>query len=148
MAKNTEIQKAENNAITASDNAFDIPTGFLNTFDLETDEGKKSVLKAYNAAEPLNDHVDEELKICDVMTTPGIRKGRNGMPDVPCQNTYLIDINGKAYFSQSDGVARSLQMFVALYPDMGKSGSDGYVAIKCIEQPMNNGNTLKTLIPA
>ena len=82
------------------------------------------------------------------MTTPGIRKGRNGMPDVECQNTYLIDVNGNAYFSQSDGVARSLQMFVALYPDFGKSSEKGCVEIKCIEQPMNNGNTLKTLIPA
>ena len=143
-----EITKAENNAITASDTAFDIPTGYVNTFDLETEEGKTSVLKAYNSAEPLNNHVDETLKICDVMTTPGIRRGRNGMPDMPCQNTYLIDVDGVAYFSQSDGVARSLQMFVALYPDMGKNSEKGCVEIKCIEQPMNNGNTLKTLIPA
>lgn len=148
MAKNTEITKSENTAITASDNAFDIPTGFVNTFDLNTDEGKKSVLKAYNSSEPLNNHVDEVLHICDVMTTPGIRRGRNGMPDVECQNTYLIDTEGNAYFSQSDGVARSLQMFVALYPDMGKSSELGCVDMKCIEQPMNNGNTLKTLIPA
>lgn len=142
------IEKKNDSAITASDTAFDIPTGFVNTFDLETEEGKTSVLKAYNAAEPLNNHVGEALKICDVMTTPGIRKGRNGMPDAPCQNTYLIDIDGNAYFSQSDGVARSLQMFVALYPDMGKTSEKGYVELCCIEQAMNNGNTLKTLIPA
>ena len=147
MAKN-EIVKTESNAITASDMAFDIPAGYVNTFDITTDEGKTSVLKAYNAAEPLNNHVDEILHICDVMTTPGIRKGRNGMPDAPCQNTYLIDTNGQAYFSQSDGVARSLQMFVALYPDFGKSSEKGCVDLKCIEQEMNNGNTLKTLIPA
>ena len=143
-----EITTTNGNAITASDNAFDIPTGYVNTFDLETEEGKNSVLKAYNAAEPLNNHVDEVLHICDCMTTPGIRKGRNGMPDMPCQNTYLIDTNGVAYFSQSDGVARSLQMFIALYPDFNKSSEKGCVDIKCIEQPMNNGNTLKTLIPA
>lgn len=135
-------------AITASDNEFDIPTGFINTFDLNTDEGKTSVLKAYNAAEPLNNHVGEVLQICDVMTTPGIRKGRNGNPDQTCQNTYLIDIDGNAYFSQSDGVARSLQMFIALYPDMGKSSEKGCVELVCTEQEMNNGNTLKTLIPA
>lgn len=143
-----EITKTENTAITASDTAFDIPTGYVNTFDLNTEEGKTSVLKAYNSAEPLNNHVDEVLQICDVMTTPGTRRGRNGMPDMPCQNTYLIDVNGIAYFSQSDGVARSLQMFVALYPDFGKSSEKGCVELKCIEQPMNNGNTLKTLIPA
>ena len=142
------IEKKNDVAITASDNAFDIPTGYVNTFNLDTDEGKKSVLKAYNSSEPLNNHVDEVLQICDVMTTPGTRRGRNGIPDMPCQNTYLIDVNGVAYFSQSDGVARSLQMFIALYPDFGKSTEKGCVELKCIEQPMNNGNTLKTLIPA
>lgn len=143
-----EITKANETAISASDTAFDIPTGFVNTFNLDTDEGKNSVLKAYNASEPLNNHVGEVLKICDVMTTPGVRKGRNGMPDMECQNTYLIDTDGNAYFSQSDGVARSLNMFVALYPDMGKSSEKGYIEITCIEQELPNGNTLKTLIPA
>ena len=142
------IEKQNNTVITASDNNFDIPTGFINTFDLDTEEGKTAVLKAYNAAEPLNNHVGEALKICDVMTTPGIRKGRQGAPDMPCQNTYLIDVDGVAYFSQSDGVARSLQMFIALYPDMGKSSEKGYVELSCVSQEMKNGNTLKTLIPA
>ena len=146
MAK--EITKVENTAITASDNSFDIPTGFINTFDITTDEGKKQVLKSFNASEPLNNHVGECLKICDCITAPGTRKGRNGMPDVPCQNTYLIDVDGVTYFSQSDGVARSLQMFAALYPDFGKSSEKGYIEISCVEQALNNGNTLKTLIPA
>lgn len=146
MAK--EIAKQENVEITASDNTFDVATGFVNTFDISTEEGKQSVLKAYNAAEPLNNHVGEVIKVCDVITMPGVRKGRNGMPDMECQNTYLIDVDGKAYFSQSDGVARSLQMFLALYPDMGKNSAKGCVELSCIEQPMNNGNTLKTLIPA
>ena len=142
------IEKKNETAISASDTAFNIPTGFVNTFDLATDEGKKSVLKAYNAAESLNNHMDEVLHICDVMTTPGIRKGRNGMPDVECQNTYLIDTNGVSYFTQSDGVKRSLNLFVALYPDFGKSSEKGCIDLKCIEQELGNGNSLKTLIPA
>ena len=143
-----EIVKNENTAITASDNAFDIPTGFINTFDISTDEGKKQVLKAFNASESLNNHVGEVLQICNCITAPGMRKGRNGNPDKPCQNTYLIDINGIAYFSQSDGVANSLQMFAALYPDFGKSNEKGYIEIVCTSDELPNGNTIKRLIPA
>ena len=147
MVKN-EIVVANNTAIAASDNSFDIPTGFINTFDINTDEGKKAVLKAYNSSESLNNHVGEVLKIRDCITAPGIRKGRNGQKDMPCQNTYLIDIEGVSYFTQSDGVARSLQMFAALYPDFGKSTEMGCIELCCVEQNLSNGNTLKTLIPA
>lgn len=143
-----EIMVSENNAIAATDNNFDIPTGFINTFDITTDEGKKAVLKSYNASESLNLHVGEVLNICDCITTPGIRKGRNGQADMPCQNTYLIDTDGITYFSQSDGVARSLQMFAALYPDFGKSSEKGCIEIVCVEQNLPNGNSLKTLVPA
>ncbi len=129
-------------------NTFNVPTGFVNTLDLETDEGKNLALKAYGSADSLNNHVGEVLKISDVMTMPGIRKGRNGQNDKPCQNTYLIDTEGNAYFTQSDGVANSLQMFVALYPEFGKSTAEGYIALSCVERPMPNGNTLKTLVPA
>lgn len=143
-----EIAKTEKVDIMASDNEFDVPSGFINTFDISTDDGKMAVLKAYNAAQPLNNHVGEVIKVCDVITMPGVRKGRNGMPDTDCQNTYLIDVDGNAYFSQSDGVARSLQMFIALYPDLGKSTEKGCIELSCIEQELGNGNTLKTLIPA
>ena len=141
-------KKNETAAVTVSDTNFAIPTGFVNTFDITSDEGKKAVLTAYNAAQSLNDHMDEVLHICDVITMPGIRKGRNGMPDVECQNTYLIDTDGVSYFTQSDGVKRSLNLFVALYPDFGKSSEKGCIDLKCIEQVLSNGNSIKSLIPA
>ena len=147
MAK--AIEKAtETQAIVSSENIdFNIPTGFINTFDLNTNEGKMKVINAVNASVPLKDYMNTELHIVDCITMPGIRKGRNGMPDVECKNTHLIDENGVSYFSQSDGVARAVQMFSALWSDFGKKTTpDGYLRIMCKEQLLNNGNTLKTLV--
>ncbi len=146
MAK--AIQKAMENAIATTENVnFNIPTGFINTFDLATNEGKMKVVNATNNSVPLKDYMDIELHIVDCVTMPGIRKGRNGMPDTECKNTHLIDENGVSYFSQSDGVSRAVQMFAAMWPDFGKhSTPEGYLAIKCIEQALPNGNTLKTLV--
>ena len=140
-----EITKT-NQAIEAQANDFAIPTGFINTCDITTDEGKKKVMNAYADSESLASHVGEVLKICDCMTTPGIRKGRNGQNDMECQNTYLMDIDGNSYFSQSDGVARALQMIAALYPTFGKDTEKGYIEIACKENELPNGNSLKTLV--
>lgn len=146
MAKT--IAKAMENAIVNSENVdFNIPTGFINTYDLSTNEGKMKVVNATNNSVPLKDYMDKELHIVDCVTMPGIRKGRNGMPDTECKNVHLIDENGVSYFSQSDGVSRAVQMFAAMWPDFGKTSTDeGYLAIKCIEQNLPNGNTLKTLV--
>ena len=58
------IAKAMETAIeNANDVNFAIPTGFINTFDLATNEGKMKVVNATNNSVPLNDHMDEELHI-------------------------------------------------------------------------------------
>ena len=136
-----------NTAITATDVQFDIPTGYINTIDLNENSGKMKAVNAINNTVPLKDYMDVELHIVDCITMPGIRKGRNGMPDTECKNTHLIDENGTSYFSQSDGVARAVQMLAAMWPDFGKeSTTDGYLAIKCVEQELANGNSLKSLV--
>lgn len=138
------------NEIMKNDNAmsadFDVPT-FINTLDLSTNKGKMETVNAMNNSEPLAQHMEQELFIRDCITIPGVRKGRNGMPDTKCVNTYLIDTDGNSYFSQSDGVNRSAQMFATLWPDFGKATTDeGYLTVKCVEQELPNGNTLKALV--
>ena len=147
LSKMTKAIEKTNNAITATDVKFDIPTGFINTIDLTSNSGKMQAVNAINNTVPLKDHMDEELHIVDCITMPGIRKGRNGMPDTECKNTHLIDVNGVSYFSQSDGVSRAVQMLAAMWPDFGKdSTEEGYLAIKCVEQELANGNSLKSLV--
>lgn len=144
-----EIIKTENtNLATADSITFNIPEGFINTIDMNTNEGKIKAVKALNDAVSLNDYIGVELKICDCITMPGIRKGRNNAPDMACQNTILIDIDGVSYFTQSDGIARSIRMYAAIWPDFGKTSTDdGYLSLCVKEQELNNGNSLKSIIP-
>lgn len=142
------IEKAMENAIATKDNIdFNVPSGFINTYDMSTNEDKMTVVNAINNTVPLKDYMGVELHICNCITMPGIRKGRNGNPDTECKNTYLIDTDGISYFSQSDGVSRAVQMFAAMWPDFGKNSTEeGYLSIACTSQELPNGNTLKTLV--
>lgn len=134
-------------AITATaETAIDFAPvqGFVNTCDLGTLDGKMRSANAINSAVSLNDHVGEVLRIVDVITMPGVRKGRNGQADTPCQNTYLIDADGVTYFSQSDGVKRSINTTMSIFRtcDAGK----GYLPLACKSDVLPNGNTIKTLV--
>lgn len=123
-------------------NDFNISEGFICTLDRTTDTGKVAIAKALNGSEPLKDHMDEVLHLAGVITTPG-RRTQTG---AECTNNYLVLDDGTVLFSQSDGVTRSLKVIAALW---GGNLHDGKtVDVKCITQNLNNGNTLKTIIPA
>lgn len=121
--------------------------GFINTLDVDTIEGRMTTINAYNNAVSLKDYVGEVLEIRDCITMPGVRKSRNvDLPDTRCQNTYLIAKDGTVYFSQSDGVAKSVNVIAAMFPDFGKSFEQGALQLCCKEQQLANGNTLKSIV--
>ena len=128
---------------------FNIPRGFINTVDMTTAEGRNTVVKAINDAVSLNDFVGMEIKVKDIITMPGVRKGRNGASDMPCQNTILIDTDGVAYFTQSDGIARGIQTYGAIFWDANGNltASEGYLSLMVKERELPNGNRLKTIVP-
>lgn len=129
--------------------AVSMVEGYINTLPIDTAEGKIATINAYNAAVSLKDYVGVVLHICDVITMPGVRKARSlDQMDTQCQNTYLIDTEGKAYFSQSDGVAKSINVIAAMMPDFGKNGELGYLSLACTETQLANGNTLKQIVIA
>lgn len=129
--------------------AVSMVEGYINTLPIDTAEGKIATINAYNTAVSLKDYVGVVLHICDVITMPGIRKARSlDQIDNQCQNTYLIDTEGKAYFSQSDGVAKSINVIAAMMPDFGKNGELGYLPLACTETQLANGNTLKQIVIA
>lgn len=122
--------------------------GYINTLDLTTDRGKQMTIAAYNGAVSLAKEAPEVLNLVDVITIPGTRAARsiNDMP-TPCTNTYLITAEGECFFSQSDGIADSIGMICALYPDLNKGSEAGCLRVKVTEVPTSNGNTLKRLVP-
>lgn len=123
---------------------FNIAAGAICTVDINTIEGKKAVVNAINGAEALKTCCDTPLQVIDVVTTPGVRS----ISGTECSNTYLILKDGRALFSQSDGVDRSIRLICALFTNAAgvvDFGPDGQW-MKCIEQKLNNGNTLKTIV--
>lgn len=133
-------------------NVANVNTGiqnqFISTLDMGTVSGKIKVQNAFANAKSLNDvNEDEILWICDAIITPGIRKGRKGAPDTECQNTYLIDTDGNAYFTQSDGIARDINFIMYIFDDMGKNSTDnGFLKVKITEKKLPNGNTIKNAV--
>ena len=135
---------AENTAIARTSD-FAIPEGFICTVDISSDEGKKNVANALNAATPLKNFMDKKITVVDILTTPGIR----AVSETECTNTYLVMKDGTVLFSQSDGVARAARTFVGLWTNVdGVCDFGDGIDVKCIEQPLNNGNTMKTLVMA
>lgn len=119
---------------------------YINTVELDA-VGKKTVANAINNAVSLADFEGVEIKVCNVLTMPGVRKSRQkDMPDTMCQNTYLVDVDGNAYFSQSDGVARSINGIMAIYTDFPRDTENGeYAAMALVSKTLANGNTIKTI---
>ena len=125
------------NDIVKQENAFNIPNGYICTFDLSDKRNKLIVAKALNAATSLKD-VNEPFVIKGIVTTPGTRSQSGSS----CTNTYLIRDDGSAYFSQSDGIARSAGYIVGLFT--ADEIADGIkVFVNSIS--LDGGRTLKTL---
>lgn len=135
----------ENNTLATSENTadFEIPRGYICTVDITTMEGKLDVMNALNGCTALAEHEGETLMVKDIVTTQGIRSRTGEM----CTNTHLILADGTTLFSQSDGVKRSVEVLVALFTVNGVCDFGEGIPVKLVSQQLNNGNTLKTLVP-
>lgn len=142
MATDKKIVKADETTIVSATPDFNIPEGYICTLDMTTNEGKVKVATALNGSEPLKNYVNKVIELAGIITTPGKR----AVSGNDCTNNYLVLADGKVLFSQSDGVARSLNVITALWGANLQAGET--VKVKCIEQTLNNGNTLKSVVPA
>lgn len=136
-----------NNQLATNDSNFEIPRGYICTLDITNIKGKMQLATALNGAITMKDKVGEALRVTDIVTTQGAR-ARTGEE---CVNTYLVCEDGTVYFSQSDGVARSVKVLVALFtdPETGRFTNpvEQGIGFMVKEQSLPNGNTLKTVVP-
>lgn len=114
------------------------------TISVETYQDKLKITSMLNAAESLNGHEGEEFDLREVFFKPGVRRGRNGNPDQPCTDTYLLTGDGVVYFTKSEGVSRSVRNILMVIPDL--NAPEG-VRVKVDSIGLSNGNTYKQLIP-
>lgn len=143
-----EIIAAENNNAIVAGTDFAIPNGYICTIDTTDINGKVSLVNAVNNAVSSKTITDDVLRVVNVVTTPGERS-RTGEV---CKNTYLLCEDGTTYFTQSDGVSRSIALIVAAFTDPVTHQFTNPVelgfGIKIVEEEMPNGNTLKKCVLA
>lgn len=108
------------------------------TVDNSTFEGKRAIVNARNSALSLNGIGDTPITVIGAYTAPGVRS-QNGQK---CVNVYLFAKDGKTYFSQSQGIYRSVLDIYDMFPDF--NAPDGIlVAVK--ETPLGGGKSTKSL---
>lgn len=126
-------------------------TGMLSTITLDSVHDKNRALRALNAAESLAAVITPDkdvFDVIDIFQTPGARRSRvEGVPDTPCRNTYFLLADGRALMTQSDGIANSCDMLLAMYPDCGRSTEAGCLTLAVHERKLPNGNTIKSVYP-
>lgn len=111
---------------------------YICTMDVSTFDGKRAIINARNTAASLAALGDEPLIVTGAYVTPGVR-AQTGQK---CANVYLFAKDGKTYFSQSEGVYRSVLDIFDLFPDF--NAPDGLtVVVK--QTALGGGRSLKSL---
>lgn len=134
MTKNNEQMNAANEtAQTTVDNYR-----YICTMDNSTFEGKRAIVNARNNAVSLNAIGDTPITVIGAYTAPGVRS-QTGQK---CVNVYLFANDGNTYFSQSQGIYRSVLDIYDMFPDFNAPNGI-LVAVKTT--PLSGGRSTKSL---
>jgi hypothetical protein len=111
---------------------------YICTMDVSTFDGKRAIINARNTATSLASLGAEPLTVTGAYVTPGVRS-QTGQK---CANVYLFAKDGKTYFSQSEGIYRSVLDIFDMFPDF--NAPDGLtVVVK--QTALGGGRSLKSL---
>lgn len=108
------------------------------TMDDSTFEGKRAIVNARNSAVSLNERGAEPLTVIGAYIAPGVRF-QTGQK---CANVYLFGKDGKTYFSQSQGIYRSVLDIYDMFHDF--NAPDG-ITVVVKQTPLVGGRFTKSL---
>lgn len=111
---------------------------YICTMDDSTFEGKRAIVNARNSAVSLNGHGAEPLTVIGAYIAPGVRS-QTGQK---CANVYLFGKDGKTYFSQSQGIYRSVLDIYDVFPDF--NAPDG-ITVVVKQTALGGGRFTKSL---
>lgn len=110
------------------------------TFDPHIPANRVRMFNARNSATSLKNLGDTPIDIVDVMTQIGVRT-RSGNP---CQNTYIFTADGEVYFTQSNGLGKTINELVDMVErDFKTNTTNGYVKVQIKETPLSEGRSYK-----
>lgn len=137
---NTETGELPENAATpnVTGNGFE-PQQYL-TFDRRIPANRVRMFNARNSAMSLKNLGDTPIDIVDVMTQIGTR-ARSGNP---CQNTYIFAADGQVYFTQSNGLGKTINELVDMVGgDFKTNTTNGYVKAQIKETSLSGDRSYK-----
>lgn len=88
--------------------------GFFATFDTSKVEGQKKLYKATNASKLLREYMETPLAVVDFVFSPTTVTTEQGETE-QVMGVYLMDKDGTAYVSSSNGVIRSALQIIAMF---------------------------------
>lgn len=137
---NTETGELTENVITPNitGNGFE-PQQYI-TFDSHIPANRVRMFNARNSATTLKNLGDTPIDIVDVMTQIGVRT-RSGNP---CQNTYIFTADGQVYFTQSNGLGKTINELVDMVEgDFKTNTTNGYVKVQIKETSLSGDRSYK-----
>lgn len=111
---------------------------YICTMDDSTFEGKRAIVNARNSAVSLNGCGAEPLTVIGAYIAPGVRS-QTGQK---CANVYLFGKDGETYFSQSQGIYRSVLDIYDVFPDF--NAPDG-ITVVVKQTALSGGRFTKSL---
>lgn len=136
---NKNNETIENTATpNVTGNRFD-PQQYI-TFDPHVSANRVRMFNARNSATSLKNLGDTPIDIVDVMTEIGVRT-RSGNP---CQNTYIFTADGQVYFTQSNGLGKTINELVDMVEgDFKTNTTNGYVKVQIKETSLSGDRSYK-----
>lgn len=133
------VETPENaTASSVTENGFE-PRKYV-TFDPLIPANRVRMFNARNSATSLKNLGDTPIDIVDVMTQIGVRT-RSGNP---CQNTYIFTADGQVYFTQSNGLGKTINEVVDMVSgDFKTNTTNGYVKAQIKETSLSGGRSYK-----
>ena len=111
---------------------------YIHTMTADTFEGKCAIIKARNNASPLTSVGSSPFVLVGAQIAPGVRS-RTGEK---CANVYLFTKDGKAYFTQSSGIYRSVLDIYDMFSDFNAPAG---IPVVVRSAQLTNGRTMKSL---
>lgn len=137
---NTETGELTENVTTSNvtGNGFE-PQQYI-TFDPHIPANRVRMFNARNSATSLKSLGDTPIDIVDVMTQIGVRT-RSGNP---CQNTYIFTADEQVYFTQSNGLGKTINELVDMVEgDFKTNTTNGHVKVQIKEILLSGDRSYK-----
>lgn len=133
-----EIEQTSNTNVNETMQAVVDNRRYICTMEVSTFEGKRAIVNARNTAASLSSLGGKPLTVMGVYVTPGVRS-QTGQK---CANVYLFAKDGRTYFSQSEGIYRSVLDIFDMFPDF--NAPDG-ITVTVKQTDLGGGRSIKSL---